>query len=79
MSKRLQIVLQERAYQRIQRAARLRHMSAEEWVRGALQLALREEPSGDIGKKLAAIRAAVMYEFPAGDIELMLGEIESGR
>ena len=31
-----------------------------------------------IEKKLAVIRAAAKYKFPAGDIEQMLAEIEQG-
>ncbi len=53
-------------------------MSIAEWVRQALALARRREPLGDVEKKLAAIRAAVKHEFPTGDIETMLAEIEQG-
>jgi hypothetical protein len=53
-------------------------MSIAEWVRQALELARRREPSGDMGKKLDAVRAAARHNFPSGDIESMLGEIESG-
>jgi len=53
-------------------------MSIAEWVRQALELARRHEPSSDMGKKLDAVRAAVRHDFPSGDIESMLGEIESG-
>jgi hypothetical protein len=41
-------------------------------------LARRREPSGDMGKKLEAVRAATRHNFPSGDIESMLAEIESG-
>jgi hypothetical protein len=53
-------------------------MSIAEWVRQALELARRREPASDMGKKLDAVRAAVRHDFPSGDIESMLGEIESG-
>jgi len=53
-------------------------MSIAEWVRQALELARRREPTTDVGKKLEAIRAAVRYDFPSGDIADMLAEIESG-
>jgi hypothetical protein len=39
---------------------------------------LRREPADDVRKKVEAIRAAAKYEFPAGDIEQILSEIESG-
>lgn len=78
MSKRLQVLLKDPEYREIQRAARSRHMSVAEWVRQALDSARREEPVGSMGKKLEAIRRAVQYEFPVGDIEDMLDEIEAG-
>ncbi len=49
-----------------------------EWVRQRLRRARREEPSRDVERKLGAVRAATSHEFPTGDIEQMLGEIESG-
>jgi hypothetical protein len=78
MAKRLQVILQDPEYRDIQRAARSRQMSIAEWVRQALAHARRREPLGDVEKKLAAIRAAVKHEFPTGDIETMLAEIEQG-
>lgn len=78
MAKRLQVILRDPEYREIQRVARSRHMSIAEWVRQALELARRREPSSDMGKKLDAVRAAVRHDFPSGDIESMLGEIESG-
>jgi len=58
--------------------ARSRRMSIAEWVRQALELARRREPLGEMGKKLDAVRAAARHEFPTGDIEVMLEQIESG-
>ena len=58
--------------------ARSRHMSLAEWVRQALELARRREPIGDTGKKLAVIRAAAQHEFPVGNIDEMLADIEKG-
>jgi hypothetical protein len=78
MAKRLQVILQDPEYREIQRAARSRHMSIAAWVRQALERARRREPTGDVEKKLAAIRAAAKHEFPTGDIDTMLGEIEQG-
>jgi hypothetical protein len=78
MAKRLQVILKDPEYREIQRVARSRHMSIAEWVRQALELARRQEPVGDVGKKLEAIRAAARHEFPAGDIGEMLAEIEKG-
>lgn len=78
MAKRLQVILRDPEYREVQRAARARHMSIAEWVRQALAQARRHEPTGDVEKKLRAIRAAAKHEFPAGDIETMLAEIERG-
>ena len=78
MAKRLQVILRDPDYREIQRVARARHMSIAEWVRQALDLARRREPTTDAGKKLEIIRAAVRNDFPSGDIEQMLAEIESG-
>lgn len=78
MSKRLQVILKDPEYREIQRAARSRHMSIAEWVRQALDLARREEPEGSMGKKLEAVRRAAQCEYPSGDIDRMLEEIETG-
>jgi hypothetical protein len=78
MSKRLQVILQDREYREIQRVARARRMSLAEWVRQALDLARRREPATDISKKLEVIRAAAKHNFPTADIDTMLAEIESG-
>lgn len=53
-------------------------MSTAEWVRQALDSARRREPAKSVGKKLAVIPAAVRHEFPTGDVETMLAEIERG-
>jgi hypothetical protein len=78
MAKRLQVILQDQEYREIQKMARSRRMSLAEWVRQALDLARRREPLGDTGKKIAVIRAAARHDYPAGDIDKMLAEIEKG-
>jgi hypothetical protein len=78
MSKRLQVILQDPEYREIQRVARSRHMSIAEWVRQALKMARRTEPDGSMGKKLEVVRRAAQHQFPAGDIDTMLAEIEAG-
>jgi len=78
MSKRLQVVLKDPEYREIRRAARARKLSVSEWVRQALAVVRRSEPTGSIEKKLAAIRAAAKVNAPAPDIEQMLEEIEMG-
>jgi hypothetical protein len=78
MAKRLQVILKDPEYREIQRVARSRRMSLAEWVRQALEAARREEPAGSLTRKLEAIRAAVQHEYPAGDLDHMLAEIEAG-
>lgn len=65
-------------YREIQRAARSRRMSLAQWVRQALELARRQEPLGNVEKKLDAVRSAARHEYPSGDIGSMLSEIEKG-
>ena len=78
MAKRLQVILKDLEYREVQRAARSRHISIAEWVRQALASARGQEPTGSISEKLAAIRIAAQHEFPAGEIDQMLTEIEAG-
>jgi hypothetical protein len=78
MSKRLQVLLDEDELREIQRIARTRRMTVAEWVRQALRSAGESEPLRDASKKLEVVRAAVRHDFPTGDIEQMLGEIERG-
>ncbi len=78
VAKRLQVILQDPDYRDIQRMARSRQMSIAEWVRQALALARRREPMGSVGKKLEVIRAAARHDYPVGDIDGMLAEIERG-
>jgi hypothetical protein len=51
-------------------------MSLAEWVRQAIDLALRREPLGDACKKIAIIHAAAQHDYPTADIDSMLVEIE---
>lgn len=78
MTKRLQVLLKDPDYREIKRVARSRQMSVAEWVRQALESARRQEPVGSIGKKLDSIGIAVRHEYPSGEVEDMLAEIETG-
>jgi hypothetical protein len=78
MSKRLQVLLEEREFREIQRIARGLRMTVAEWVRQALRAASRREPLGDAGKKLEVVRAAARHSFPIGEIDQVLAEIERG-
>jgi len=78
MSKRLQVLLDETEFREIRRIARQNHVTVAEWVRKALRIARRNEPSADLERKLQVIRAAVAHDGPTCDIEGMLAEIEQG-
>ncbi|MDX1567600.1 MAG: hypothetical protein R3223_07355 [Longimicrobiales bacterium] len=78
MSKRLQVVLDDKEYQEIKRAARQQGLSLSEWVRRSLAEARDRQPIADASKKLAVVRAAAEHEFPTADIEQILREIEQG-
>ena len=78
MSKRLQVVLDDKEMREIERAARRRDMTVSQWVRQCLRTARLAEPSIDATRKLQVVRAAVMHSFPTADVEQMLGEIASG-
>jgi hypothetical protein len=79
MSKRLQVVVGDAELERYRRTAQAGGQTVSEWVRQALRTAERETSSGDVEAKLAVIRKAVSYRFPAPDIDTMLAETEAGR
>jgi len=74
----MQVLFDEAEYERMQALARRRGVTLAEWVRQALRAACRQEPEGDLDRKLAAVRAASRHEFPTAEIDRMLQEIESG-
>ena len=78
MSKRLQVILQDKELAEIQQSARRQQMTTAEWVRQALRAARRAEPRVATRKKLDVVRAAARHAFPAPNIEEMLEEIERG-
>jgi len=78
MSKRLQVILDDKEMRDIQRTAKRQQMTVAEWVRQALRAAQRQVPLTDTKKKLGVVRAAARHDFPTGDIDQMLREIEQG-
>ena len=78
MSKRLQVLMEESEMRELRKAAERNNVTVAEWVRRALRVARRSEPTRDAERKLAVVRGAVRQEFPAGDIVQMLAEIERG-
>jgi hypothetical protein len=78
VAKKLHVALGDHEYREIERLARERGISVGEWVQQGIDVARREESSGDLARKLAAVRAAAGHNSPTGDIENMLAEIERG-
>ncbi len=78
MSQRLQVLLDEREFAEIRRAAKLQRMTVAEWVRQALRTAQRGAPTVDSRQKLAAVHEAYRGAYPAPDLAQMLHEIERG-
>jgi hypothetical protein len=79
MSKRLQVVLDDREWAEIQAIAKRSGQSVSDWVRGALRAARRDEPTRSADRKLAALRAAVQYEGPTGGINQFNADIAAGH
>jgi hypothetical protein len=78
MSKRLQVILDDREMKEIRTLARRKRMTVAAWVRGALRAAKSEEPAADPRRKLRALAAATAHSFPTADIDEMLAQIERG-
>jgi hypothetical protein len=77
-AERIQVILQDAEYKEMQRAADAQRVSIAAGVRQALSAARRREPLSNIGRKLAAVRAATRHSYPMADINDMLAEIERG-
>ena len=77
MSHRLQLLIPESLDARIRKAAQRERLSKGEWVRRAIEVALRargdHEGTGDPVSRLSSLDA------PTGEIDQMLAEIEAGR
>ncbi len=78
MSTRLQVVVDQADLDSYQRAAQRQGLTLSAWVRQTLRRAERDLASGDTSAKLAAVRAAAAHEFPTGDIDDVLADIERG-
>lgn len=77
-TKRLQVLLEDDELGQLKREARRQRMSVADYVRQALRRARAADSDADTRRKLAVIRRAAGHEFPTGDIEQMLIEIERG-
>ena len=77
MTKRLQVLLEEKEFGEIRATAKRSGTSVADWVRQALRAA-RARESRSASEKLAALDRAVRHSFPTTDIDAMLDEIERG-
>ena len=78
MTKRLQVLLDDRELADIRRAARKRRQSVAEWVRAALRKAREADAGRSTAEKLAALHESTAHEYPTGPIEQVLDEIAQG-
>jgi hypothetical protein len=78
MSKRLQVILSDEEYEELRLVSSQEGVTVSEWVRGALRKMRRNRSLLPADGKLDAVRAAIRHDFPTGDIEAILGDIEAG-
>lgn len=64
MSKRLQVLLDEKELNELRRLARRKRTTMAEWVRQALRIAQEREGTGNAVAKLDAVRRAARHAFP---------------
>lgn len=72
MSKRLQVILDDKEMRDVQRTVKRQQMTVSEWVRQALRAAHHQVPMTDAKKKLDVVRTATRHDFSTGDIDQML-------
>lgn len=78
MSKRLQVILSDEEYEELRLVSSSEGVTVSEWVRAALRKMRRSRSLLAAEGKLEAVRAAAHHQYPSGDIEVMLDEIEEG-
>lgn len=79
MSMRLQVVLDEQEMAEIRAIAEREGLTVSEWVRQTLRSRRQLAAQGEPARKFAAVRAGARHDFPTGEIEDMLAEIERGH
>jgi hypothetical protein len=78
MSKRLQVLLEDREMADIRILASHERLTVGEWVRRTLREARTRQSVKDPEAKLKAVRRGAQYSFPTADVDRMLSEIERG-
>ena len=79
MSKRLQVLLDERELRDIRHAATCAGQTVSEWARQAMRAHSRAGSSNaDPARKLAVIQSAVTHTYPTAEVDEMLAQVEAG-
>ena len=78
VSKRLQVLMPDDEFDALRSLAEAHGVRISEFVRTALRQAAAGRSSSDPDARIAAIRRASAFQFPAPDIDEMLREIEAG-
>jgi hypothetical protein len=78
MTKRLQVLFDDDELADIQRLAKRQRKTTAAWVRDALRAARAGEAYPEPALKLRAVREALTYAYPTGDIDDVLADIERG-
>ncbi len=78
MTKRLQVLFEDEELAAIQRLAKRRRQTTAAWVRDMLRTARQEQDYPDPAPKLRAIREALAYDYPTGEMEAINADIERG-
>ncbi|MFQ5738480.1 MAG: antitoxin [Acidobacteriota bacterium] len=79
MSTRVQIVIDEEEARRLRRCAERAGLTLSEWARRALRRAETAQEGPSPEQKCIALEAALECDYPTGEIEQILSEIEGGR
>jgi hypothetical protein len=78
MTKRLQVLFDDDELADIQRLAKRQRKTTAAWVRDALRAARADETYPEPEPKLRALREALTYAYPTGDIGALVTDIERG-
>ena len=78
MTKRLQVLFEDDELAEIQRLAKRQRKTTATWVREALRAARDAALYPDAEPKLRAVREALTHDYPTGEIDELLADIERG-
>lgn len=79
MSHRLQVLIPEELDDRLRKAAQRNRVSKGEWVRQAIEAALRAPAPGSSRESRDPLARLASLDGPTGEIDQVLSEIEAGR